>query len=100
MMKVFPGLKLEELSYTHPLYHSFYDFSYLPKIHKHEGKVPKGCGIFYQGRLVVFYTYESNISDGWVDPWVHKDPLEKREEAFKFGINIVMYAVTSYGEQL
>lgn len=92
--KVFPGVEIEELPFTHPIYHSFYDFSYLPKIHKHDAKPPKGYGVFYQGRLVVFYTYETNISDGWADPWVHNDPPEKREEAFKFGINIVIYAMT------
>ncbi|MDI6840146.1 MAG: DUF4159 domain-containing protein [bacterium] len=91
--KVFPGIKLEELPFKHPIYHSFYDFDYLPKIHKHDDKPPKGYGIFYQGRLVVFYTYETNISDGWADPWVHNDPAEKREEAFKMGVNILMYAI-------
>lgn len=91
--KVFPGAKWEELPFSHPLYHSFYDFGYLPKIHKHNGKPPKGYGIFYQGRLVIFYTYETNISDGWADQWVHNDPPEKREEAFKFGINIIMYVL-------
>lgn len=92
--KVFPGVEMEELPFTHPIYHSFYEFSFLPKIHKHDNKPPKGYGIFYQGRLVVFYTYETNISDGWADPWVHNDPAEKREEAFQFGINIVIYALT------
>jgi hypothetical protein len=66
----------------------------LPKIHRHKDLPPKGYGIFYLNRLVVFYTYESNISDGWADPWVHNDPEKKREEAFKFGINIVVYALT------
>ncbi len=92
--KVFPGINFEELPFTHPIYHSFYDFSGLPKIHKHDGKHPQGYGIWYQGRLVIFYTYETNISDGWADPWVHKDPQEKREEAFKLGINIIIYALT------
>jgi len=92
--KVFPGLKFEELPFTHPIYHSFYDFSWLPKIHKHDNKPPRGYGIFYQSRLVIFYTYETNISDGWADEWVHNDPPEKREEAFKFGVNIVIYALT------
>jgi hypothetical protein len=91
--QVFPGLKLVELPFTHPIYHSFYDFNYLPKIHKHKGLPPKGYGLFYFNRLVVFYTYETNISDGWADPWVHNDPKEKREEAFKFGVNIVVYAL-------
>ncbi|MBI4722369.1 MAG: DUF4159 domain-containing protein [Candidatus Stahlbacteria bacterium] len=93
MEKVFPGIKMEELPFSHPIYHSFYDFLYLPKIHKHDNKPPKAYGLFYQGRLVAFYTYETNISDGWADPSVHNDPKEKREEAFKFGINIIMYAL-------
>lgn len=92
--RVFPGLELEEIPFDHPIYHSFYDFSFLPKIHKHDGKPPKGYGIFYQDRLVLFYTYETNISDGWASQWVHQDPPEKREEAFKMGINIIMYALT------
>lgn len=92
--KVFPGMKFEELPFSHPIYHSFYDFSQLPKIHKHDGKHPQGYGIWYQGRLVIFYTYETNISDGWADPWVHKDPPDKREEALKLGINIIIYALT------
>ena len=92
--KVFPGLKLEELPFSHPIYHCFYDFPHgLPKIHKHNGKPPKGYGIFYEGRLVVFYTYETNISDGWTD--AHDDPPDKREEAFKMGINIIIYAMTN-----
>lgn len=92
--KVFPGLEFEELSYSHPLYHSFYDFNYLPKIHKHDNKSQKCYGMFYQGKLVILYTYETNISDGWVDESVYKDPPAKREEAFKFGINIIIYALT------
>lgn len=94
--KVFPGVEMEELPFNHPIYRSFYDFTYLPKTHKHDGNPPKGYGIFYQGRLVIFYTYETNISDGWADPWVHNDPPEKREEAFKFGINIIMYVLTHH----
>lgn len=94
MGKVFKGLELVELPFSHPIYHCFYDFSTgPPKIHEHDGKPPKGYGLFYNGRLVVYYTYESNISDGWADPDVHKDPEEIREKAFKMGINIVIYAM-------
>jgi hypothetical protein len=92
--KIFPGLEFEELTYSHPVYHSFYDIDCLPKIHKHNGKAPKCYGMFYQGRLIVLYTYETNISDGWVDESVYKDPAIKREEAFRFGINIIVYAMT------
>ena len=94
MGKVFKGLELVELLFSHPIYHCFYDFSTgPPKIHEHDNKPPKGYGLFYNGRLVVYYTYESNISDGWADPDVHKDPKEIREKAFKAGINIVVYAM-------
>jgi len=93
MKKVFPNLEFVELPFDHPIYHILYDFpTGPPKIHKHTGKPPKGYGIFYQGRLVVYYTYESNVSDGWTD--VHNDPPEKREQAFRMGINIVLYALT------
>jgi hypothetical protein len=92
--KVFPGLELVELPFSHPIYHCFYDFSTgPPKIHEHNNKPPRGYGIFYEGRLVVYYTYESNVSDGWADPNVHKDPEEIREKAFKMGINIIVYAM-------
>lgn len=93
--KVFPDKELVEIPFDHKIYHIFYDFSNgLPKIHKHDGGPPKGYGIFNEGRMVVFYTYETNISDGWADPEVHKDPPEKREAAFRMGINIVIYALT------
>ncbi|MEA3432793.1 MAG: DUF4159 domain-containing protein [candidate division WOR-3 bacterium] len=94
MRKVFKGLELVELPFSHAIYHCFYDFSTgPPKIHEHDNKPPKGYGLFYNERLVVYYTYESNISDGWADPDVHKDPKEIREKAFKAGINIVVYAM-------
>jgi len=92
--KVFPNKELIEIPYDHPLYHIFYDFESLPKIHKHNGKPPQGFGIFDESRMLLFYSYETNISDGWADPDVHKDPPEKREEAFRMGINIFLYALT------
>ncbi|TET19105.1 MAG: DUF4159 domain-containing protein [Candidatus Cloacimonadota bacterium] len=92
--KVFPEKELIEVPYEHEIYHSFYDFNSLPKIHKHDGKAPKGFGIFMEGRMMLFYTYETNISDGWADPEVHRDLPEKREEAFQMGVNIFVYAVT------
>lgn len=94
MKRVFPDNELIEIPYEHPIYHSFYDLDALLKIHKHDEGPPKGFGIFDKGRLVFFYTYETNISDGWADPEVHKDPPEKREEAFQMGINIFLYALT------
>lgn len=90
--RVFPDNELLELPFTHPIYHQFFDFpNGLPKIHEHDGKPPQGLGIFYQGRLVVFYTYECDLGDGWEDPEVHNDPPDKREAALKMGANIVLY---------
>ena len=95
MKKVFPGLEFVELPFSHPIYHCFYNFNNgPPKIHEHDNKPPKGYGLFYKERLVVYYTFESNISDGWADPGVHKDPEEIREKAFRMGINIVVYAMS------
>ena len=95
MKKVFPGLEFVELPFSHPIYHCFYNFNNgPPKIHEHDNKPPKGYGLFYKERLVVYYTFESNISDGWADPDVHKDPEEIREKAFRMGINIVVYAMS------
>jgi hypothetical protein len=92
--KIF-GTELVELPYSHGLYSVFYKFpNGLPKTHEHDGKVPQGFGLFYNGRLVLFYTYETNPSDGWTDAEVHGDPPEKREEAFRIGTNIVLWAIT------
>jgi hypothetical protein len=91
--KVFPDLKLEELASSHPIYHQKYDFANgLPKIHEHEGKQPKGWGLIYQGRVVCFYSFETDLNDGWEDPEVHKDPEEKRQQALRMGANIIQYA--------
>ncbi len=91
--KVFPENELVELPFEHPIYNLVYKFpSGLPKIHEHYEGAPKGYGIFYQGRLVVFYTWNTNISDGWTE--AHDNPWAKREEAFKMGINILVYALT------
>jgi len=92
--RVFPEHNLTELPFNHPIYHILYDFpSGLPKVHEHDGKAPQGFGLFHKGRLVLFYTYETNISDGWADPEVHKDPPETREQAFRMGLNILAYAL-------
>ncbi len=93
--KIFPDSPLVELPFDHPIYGSFYEFpDGLPKIHEHDNKPPQGFGIFYDDRLVVFYTYECDLGDGWEDPDVHSDPPEKREEALRMGINIIMYNLT------
>ncbi len=95
MRKVFPGQELVELPFDHPLYHILFDFpAGPPKTHEHDKHAPQGLGLFHGGRLVVYYTYEANPSDGWADPDVHKDPEEKRQEALRFGANLVLYALT------
>ncbi len=92
--KVFPNNDLVELPSSHPIYHSIYDFPKgLPKIHEHYEGPPKGFGLFYEGRMVIYYTWNSNISDGWTS--AYDDPQEKREDAYKMGINIVAYALTN-----
>jgi hypothetical protein len=96
MKRLFPDEDLVELPFSHGIYHCFYQFpNGLPKIHKHDGKPPQGFGIFHQGRLVVFFVYESDIGDGWEDPQVHNDPPEKREAALKMGVNIVTWALSN-----
>ena len=95
MKKVFPDQDLVELPFNHGLYHCQFDFpSGPPKTHEHDGKRPQGFGLFHKGRLVVYYTCETNPSDGWADPEVHNDPEPKREEALRFGTNIVVWALT------
>ena len=90
--KVFPDKELEEVPLNHPIFNIYWKFDKLPKIHQHDGKPPKAYGIFIGERLVLLYTYESNISDGWTDR--HGDPPEVQEAALKFGMNIVLYALT------
>ena len=94
--KVFPDKNLVELPFNFGMYHDFYDFPYgVPKTHKHNGLPPQGFGIFVNGRLAVYYTYESNPSDGWDDPDVHGDPPAKRLEALKFGTDLVIWALSN-----
>ena len=94
--EVFPDHPLEELSNDHPVFHSFYDLPGCPKIHEHDGKNPQAFGVTLDGRLVLFYDYESDIGDGLADPQVHNDPPAKREQAMKMAINVFMYALTRY----
>ncbi len=92
--RVFPNNELIELPFNHPIFHIFYDFPKgLPKIHEHDGKPAQGFGIFYKGRLIVFYTYECDLGDGWEDPEVHHDPEEKRQAALEMGTNIILYSL-------
>lgn len=96
MKKIFPSQDLVELPFSHGIYHCHFEFpNGVPKTHEHDKKPPQGFGLFHNGRLVVYYTYESNPSDGWTDAEVHNDPPEKREEALRFGTNIVVWALTN-----
>lgn len=92
MKKVYPNITFQEIPYSHPIYKQTYTFDKLPKIHEHEGKPAQGFGIFHEGRLVCFYDYESDLSDGWEDPEIHNDSKELREKALKMGANIIEYA--------
>ncbi len=93
MKKVFPEQQFIELPWEHEIYNQKFQFKNgLPKIHKHDGKAPQGFGILWEGRVVVFYSYESDLGDGWEDRDVHKDPEELRQKALKMGANIVQYA--------
>lgn len=92
--RVLPGSQLVELPQDHPLFACFYDLrTGLPKIHRHDDGRPQAFGVILDGRLAVLYTYESNVSDGWTP--AYNDPPEKREEAFRMGVNILWYALTN-----
>lgn len=95
MKKVLPDHPFVEVPWDHPIYHQKFDFpNGLPKIHEHDGKPPKGYGIFIKDRLVCFYDYECDLGDGWEDADVHKDPEETRTKALKMGANIIQFAFT------
>jgi hypothetical protein len=92
MKKVFPELELVELPFSHPIYQQRYPFPKgLPKIHEHDGKPPQGFGIIYQGRLVCFYSYETDLGDGWEDAAVHNNSEETRLKALRMGANLIQY---------
>jgi hypothetical protein len=94
--RVFPERPLVDVPLKHPIYHVVYEFPKgLPKIHEHDGKPPRGLGIFLGDRLAVFYDYESDLGDGWEDADVHKDPPELHEAALRMGVNLFVYAITS-----
>ena len=93
MKKVFPEAQFVELPFEHEIYHQAFDFKNgLPKIHKHDDRPAQGFGIFWEGRLVCFYSFECDLGDGWEDQSVHKDPEEVRLQALKMGANLIRYA--------
>lgn len=96
LKKIFPELELVELPPSHPVYHQKFAFPKgLPKIHEHDGKPSQGLGLIHEGRLVVFYSYECDLGNGWEDARVHNDPEAKRQEALRMGANLIQYCLTT-----
>lgn len=96
--RIFPDEELTEIPADHPVFHVVYDFPEgLPKIHEHDGKPPQAFGIFRQGRLVLFYSYESDLGDGWEDEDVHDDLPEVREQALRMGVNLMVFVLGQAG---
>lgn len=92
--RLFPDRPLVEVPLDHPVYHLVYDLPVgIPKIHEHDGKPAQGFGVFIGGRLAIYYSYQSDLGDGWEDPEVHHDPPEKHEAALRMGVNLYSYAV-------
>ena len=96
MKKVFPENEFVEVPFSHPIYHQTFDFNNgLPKVHEHDAKPPQGFAIFHEGRIVCFYSYESDLGDGWEDAEVHNDSPEIRYEALKMGANILDFVFSN-----
>jgi hypothetical protein len=91
---LFPDRELAPIASSHPIYHAFYDLPGLPKIHQHDGEPAQGFGVSKEGRLMLFYSFSSDIGDGLEDPEVHGDPAAAREAAARMAVNILMYALT------
>ncbi|MCC9138229.1 DUF4159 domain-containing protein [Pontibacter silvestris] len=97
MKKVFPEYEFVELPFDHPIYKQKFMFTNgLPKVHEHDNKPPQGFGIVHEGRLVCFYTYETDLGNGWEDQEVYNDPEDIRQQALQMGANILLYALISY----
>ena len=95
MKKVFPEKDWVELPTNHPIFNIYYEFpNGLPKVHEHENNRPQALGLFNEGTLIVLYTYESDLGDGWENPKVHNDPEDIRQRAFAMGTNIILYALS------
>ena len=95
MKKVFPELEFVELPHDHPVYKQKFEFPQgLPKIHEHDNKPAQGFGLIYEGKLVCFYSYESDLGNGWEDQRIHNDPEEVRRKALQMGANLIAYAFT------
>ncbi len=95
MVRLYPEHELEPVAGDHPIYRAFYELPGLPKIHVHDGHPAQGFGIKRAGRLVVYYSWSSDIGDGLEDPDVHANPPEVREQAIRMACNILMYGLTN-----
>lgn len=96
LKKLFPNSEFKEIPSNHAIYNQTFKFpNGIPKVHEHNKKSAQGFGLFHEGRLVVFYDYETDLSDGWEDGLVHNNPIEVREKALKMGSNIIEYAFTN-----
>lgn len=101
LKKVFPEKDLVELPFSHPIYHTVFSFpNGLPKIHEHDGEPAQGYAIVHNGRVVLFYTYQCDLGDGWEDLDVHNVSPEKHEAALQMGVNIISYALSGKPEVL
>jgi hypothetical protein len=95
MKKVLPESDFIELPFGHELFHTVYEFDQgLPKIHEHDGGPARAYGLFNDGRLVVLYTFDTDLGDGLEDEGTHPDPPEKREQAMRMALNIIVYSLT------
>ena len=95
LKRVFPNKELVPLPNDHPIFHSYYSFpNGLPKVHEHDGSPPQALALFDNNRMMVLYTYESDLGDGWEDASVHQNPWPIREAALKMGVNIIYYSLT------
>lgn len=93
LTKLFPDKSLIELGVDHPIFSSHFNFTKgLPKVHEHDGGRPQALGLIHEGRLILLYTYESDLGDGWENPEIHNDPPEVRLQALRMGANIIKYA--------
>jgi len=96
MKKVYPDEEFIEIPFSHPIYNIVFDFSDgLPKVHEHDNQSPRGYGLFRNGKMVVFYSFESNLGDGWADQEIHNNPASVRTKALQMGTNILVYALTT-----
>lgn len=97
MKKVFPELEFIELPFDHPIYNQKFKFEKgLPKIHEHDNKPPQGFGLIYEGKLLCYYSYESDLGNGWEDKRIHNDTDAARQNALRMGANIISFALTQY----